>query len=177
MKIKNETIEDIKYIAFGIILALLINRGLGLVLGTDLPVVAVVSDSMTHDETTQIVHYKYLSDNYGYSAEELEMWPLENGFNKGDVLVVKGVSADEVQVGDVLVYNRKPLGGGFASNTNLRVPIVHRVIDIDNGEFTTKGDHNPTADPWEIDNIRGKAIIRIPYLGWPKYVLNKMVGL
>ena len=46
MNTKKEIIEDVKYIVLGIVCALLLNKGLGLVFATDLPVVAVVSDSM-----------------------------------------------------------------------------------------------------------------------------------
>jgi signal peptidase I len=166
MNIKKETVDDIKYIAFGIIMAILLNKALGLALGTDLPVVAVVSESMTHDSTTPIVHYQFLEGNYGYSRDVIDSWPLHNGFRKGDVLVVKGISQDDIKVGDVIVYNR----------AGLSVPIVHRVIDIEDGTLTTKGDHNQIPDYWQVERIRGEAIFRIPLLGWPKVILTSLIG-
>ncbi len=52
-------------------------------------------------------------------------------------------SQDEVHVGDILSYS-SPLG----------FSIVHRVIEIGNDEdgwyAITKGDNNPTPDPWKI---------------------------
>jgi hypothetical protein len=52
-------------------------------------------------------------------------------------------SPDQVHVGDILSY-QSPLG----------FSIVHRVIEIGNDEegwyAITKGDNNPTPDPWKI---------------------------
>ena len=166
MNISKETVEDIKYIILGIVLAVLINKGLGLVLGTDLPVVAVLSESMSHDATTPERHYQFLEDNYNYSSQTIDSWPLKGGFNKGDVLVVKGLNGAQPSIGDVIVYNRK----------GLSVPIVHRVVEIKGGQLTTKGDHNPIPDYWSVEKIRGKAILRIPFLGWPKVILNSLIG-
>jgi len=55
-----DTVETIGYVLLGVVAAYLLNFGLGLALGTELPVVAVVSNSMTHDSTTLERHYEYL---------------------------------------------------------------------------------------------------------------------
>jgi len=157
------------YIILGVVIAYLINFTLGLVLKTDLPVVAVVSRSMTHDETTPIVHYQWLEDNLNLTREEIDSWPLSDGFRRGDILIVVGVEEDELRVGDVIVF----------SIPYQRVPIVHRVIKIEDGKITTKGDHNPGPDPWRISykNIRGKAIFVIPYLGYVKVLFTEIFGV
>ncbi len=165
MNLKKEIIEDIKYIVLGIVCAYLLNFGLGLALGTDLPVVAVVSESMTHDITTEFRHYEFLENNLDYAREEIDSWPLNNGFRKGDVLVVKGISDDNLKVGDVIVYNIQ----------GQKIPIVHRVIKLEDNQILTKGDHNPGYDPWKVDIVRGKAIFVIPYLGWPKLLLTQLL--
>ena len=58
-KSRKDLLETAGYILLGVVAAYLLNFGLGLVLGTDLPVVAVVSDSMTHDVTTPLRHYEF----------------------------------------------------------------------------------------------------------------------
>jgi signal peptidase len=161
-----DTIETIGYVLLGVIAAYLLNFGLGLALGTELPVVAVVSNSMTHDSTTLETHYEYLQNNFGYNEEEINSWPISDGFYKGDVLVVKGVKENNLEVGDVIVYSIK----GQAT------PIVHRIIDIEDDEIITKGDHNPSYDPWKPNEIYGESIFVIPYLGWPKLILTKILG-
>lgn len=163
---KKETMETIGYILLGVVAAYSLNFGLGLALGTDLPVVAVVSDSMTHDSTTLERHYEYLQNNFGYTQEDIESWPIKDGFFKGDVLVVKGLDPEDLKVGEVIVYNIQ----------GQQTPIVHRIIKIENDVITTKGDHNPSYDPWKPKRIHGEAVLVIPYLGWPKLILTKIWG-
>ena len=136
-------------------------------MNTDLPVVAVVSDSMTHDSLVEKNHYQYLEKNYGYSREEIDSWPIKGGFLKGDVLIVRGVPREDLKVGGVVVYDIK------GQNT----PIVHRIIKIEDSQLTTKGDHNPSYDPWEPTKIHGEAILVIPYLGWPKLMFTQIFGV
>ena len=167
MKLKKDTIETIGYIVLGVVAAYLLNFGLGLAMGTDLPVVAVVSDSMTHDSLTSVRQYEFLEKNLGYSSEDIDSWPIANGFLRGDVLVVDGVSIDELKVGDIIVYDIKGQG----------TPIVHRIVKIDDDQIITKGDHNPSYDPWKPTKIHGRAIFVIPYLGWPKLVLTEILGV
>jgi len=162
-----DVIETIGYIVLGVVAAYLLNFSLGLAMGTDLPVVAVVSDSMTHDVTTSERHYEYLEGKYGYTTEEIDSWPITGGFLRGDALVVVGTEADELKPGDVIVYDIK----------GQSTPIVHRIIEIDeDGNIVTKGDHNPSHDPWELTNIHGKAVAVIPFLGWPKLLLTTTLG-
>ncbi len=142
------------------------NYGLGFLLKTDLPVVAVISESMTHDSTTEYVHYKYLESEYGYDKDFINSWPIKNGFRKGDVLVIKGVNQSDLKVGDVIVF----------SIEGQKIPIVHRIIKIDNGTIQTKGDHNPVPDPWNIEKIHGKVVFVIPFLGWPKLIFTYIVS-
>jgi len=167
VKLKKDTIETIGYIVLGVVAAYLLNFSLGLAMGTDLPVVAVVSDSMTHDSLTLARHYEFLENNLGYSREDIDSWPISNGFLRGDVLVVDGISMDELKVGDVIVYDIK----------GQSTPIVHRIVKIDSNQITTKGDHNPSYDPWKPEKIHGKAVLVIPYLGWPKLILTEILGV
>lgn len=166
MNWKRETFETVGYVLLGVVAAYLLNFGLGLVLGTDLPVVAVVSDSMTHDSLTSVRHYEYLQEHMGYSEEEIKSWPITGGFLRGDALVVIGSEKDDLKVGDVIVYDIP------GQNT----PIVHRVVKIEEDEIITKGDHNPSTDPWRLTNIHGKAVMVIPFLGWPKLLLTEITG-
>jgi signal peptidase I len=149
----------------GIAAAYLLNIGLGIILGTNLPIVAVVSDSMMHDITTEVRHYEFLESNYGYTKDQIDSWSLKNGFKKGDVLLIKGVKPDDLKIGDVIVYD-------IDGQT---IPIVHRIVDV-NENFVTKGDHNPGIDPWGIKKIRGKAIFVIPFIGWPKLILTYIIS-
>jgi hypothetical protein len=97
------------------------------------------------------------------SKQEFEKFPLKNGFNTGDIIVLLGKYPGKIQVGNVIVFQG-----------NRPDPIIHRVVEKNNKEggfyFSTKGDHNPTSDPYKVkgNNIIGKAVLRIPLLGYIK---------
>ncbi len=160
-------------IAF-ILIKFIILPGLGLVFGTSYPIVAVVSGSMEHDGrfddwwSTQEARYQ----TFNITRKQFENFPLRNGFNKGDIIVLFGVSKQNLKVGDVIVFR--------AQNSIVRPdPIIHRVIAInkDNSYIVqTKGDHNiaqikseeidETNISWE--QVVGRAWLRIPLLGYIK---------
>ena len=154
-----------------VILAFLIVRYLiypilGILLSTSHPLVAVVSGSMEHDglnfEEYWEIYGDIYEDNYYIEKEEFLDYSFKNGFNKGDIMVLRG--KDEYKRGDVIVY----------SIPNYNYPIIHRVIKRrkKNNEmcYTTKGDHNTREDNLCIPNPIGKAVLRIPKLGYIKII-------
>lgn len=152
-----------------ILVKFIIYPGLGLLLGTSFPVVAVVSGSMEHDSNFDSFweQQQNIYAEYGITKEEFKNSKFENGFNKGDLMVL--YSAKDVNVGDVIVFK------GDAS-----APLIHRVVKINSGMYNTKGDHNLGSRSDEVninqERIYGKAVLRLPYLGWFKigfaYVLS-----
>src|SRR3989338_4867583 len=74
--------------------------GLGLLLGTPFPIVAVVSSSMEHngiplDEWEEKKQSEY--NKYNLSTKNFLQYPFKNGFNKGDVIVLK--RANNLKIG------------------------------------------------------------------------------
>lgn len=144
-----------------ILVKFIIYPGLGLLLGTSFPVVAVVSGSMEHDGSFDSFwgQQQGIYAEYGISKEEFKNFRFDSGFDKGDLMVL--YSADNVKLGDIIVFK------GDAS-----APLIHRVIRIEKGAFTTKGDHNLGSRSDEVnitkERIYGKAVLRLPYLGWFK---------
>jgi len=135
--IKNSLIV---YIVLGIVGAVGTNSGLGIVLATDMPVVAVESNSMVPT------------------------------FYQGDILVLQGVPPEELKIGDIIVFS--PSQGA--------TPVVHRIIKInDDGSFQTKGDANAGQLPFEKkilpEQIHGRVVFIIPYLGWIKLAFSRYV--
>ena len=68
------------------------------------------------------------------------------------------ISYDEIQTGDIVVYNRR----------SDDVRIIHRVIEIEPEGMITKGDANSVSDGLSVgrDNLYGKSLFHIPYLGY-----------
>lgn len=185
-----------------LLIKFIIYPGIGFLLGTSHPIVAVVSGSMEHKTVHPCESYNpflnkcvekdksryWICDEY-YSSkqdvdfdfywqacgdwyeetsitkEEFSGYSFKNGFNTGDIIVLKGTPPERIEKGDVIVF--------YASKS---YPIIHRVVEKryenDSLFFTTKGDHNakPGSDDTNIrsENIIGKAVFRIPYVGWIK---------
>ena len=141
---KNEILGDILYIVLGFMMAYLFYAGLGFALGTENPVVTVVSGSM--------------------------LPTLE----RGDALVLKSVTPEE------LVYGRMNGTIIVYYQPSMNKLIVHRLYKKnEDGTYKTWGDNNPFADPWSLthDQIRGKVLLRIPYMGYPKLILSDFINL
>ncbi|MBI2034868.1 MAG: hypothetical protein HYT11_04015 [Candidatus Levybacteria bacterium] len=143
---------------------------LSTVLGNNTPVVAVVSSSMEHDASLDQDHYQWLKENLGYDKNYINSWPVANGFNVGDMPIVR--SQEKFGVGDVIVY----------SVEGINAPIIHRIIKInDDGTYQTKGDNNSGQLNYEfsvkLEQIKGKVIFIIPKIGYFKVVINRLFGV
>lgn len=151
-----------------LIVKFLLYPGLGLVLGTDFPVVAVVSGSMHHEGNFD-QWYDERGGWYNLSRNEIKKWPFSSGFNKGDIMILK--KASNINIGDVIV---------FRGNSNN--PIIHRVVFVGKDFYQTKGDNN--ADSFnqlgetniKENQIIGKAFGRIPFLGYVKILFSGVMG-
>lgn len=174
--------------------------GLGLIFGTSLPLAIVESSSMDHhslldatgtinicgktfpnNESLNTDEYwqtcgSWYEQNTNITKEEFQSYSFKNGFQKGDIMII--VKKKTINIGDIIVFQ-----AGAAN------PIIHRVISLN--PLQTKGDHNEAqlvpgnnnygADERNIpeNRILGTAVLRIPWLGWPKLFVvelwNKIV--
>jgi len=188
------------FLAF-VIIKFLVYPGLGFALGTSHPIVAVVSSSMEHNggfdqwwnsrascDSGICTQSEFYSD-FDIAKEQFLTFKFKNGFNKGDIIVLKKAKIENIEIGDVIVF--------ISSRERPRPdPIIHRIIKITKTDsdaiIQTKGDHNSQSidsctsdgclhelDIRESQSI-GRAIIKIPYLGWIKIAfvgLLKLVGI
>ena len=87
-------------------------------------------------------------------------------YSVGDLALVRKCSANEINVDDVIEYQRKDFS------------VIHRVVDKyvkdDKTYFITKGDNNNVedADPVKEDQIVGVVFFKIPYLAYPTIWMN-----
>lgn len=139
---------------------------LGLAMGTPLPAVAVVTSSMDHRDLEFDAWWQENEEWYterGFEKSEFEAYRLSDGFKKGDIIIVKGVPFDEIEVGDIVVYE-SPSG----------LDIIHRVVWRGEDKLGTKGDANTDQlyfERWlEEEQVKGRAVSRVPKLGWVKVV-------
>lgn len=85
---------------------------------------------------------------------------MEPAYPTGSLIYVRRCEAADVRVGDAIT---------FVLNEDLELA-THRVVAIDAGQrqFTTQGDANETPDgtPVLFENLVGKPVFAIPYLGY-----------
>lgn len=169
-----------------VIVRFIVYPAAGFILGTQFPVVAVVSGSMEHQglnteqwwsssccrdqACTTTSTQAALYDGYNIIMQDIASYRFPNGFNKGDIMILS--NAHDARVGDTLVF--------FSSRR--AEPIIHRIIRIDNtGSYRTKGDNNCAIADFEEyipqENVVGKAIARIPWLGYIKIWFVKLLWL
>ncbi|HLD43726.1 MAG TPA: signal peptidase I [Candidatus Nanoarchaeia archaeon] len=175
-----------------VLIKFVVYPGLGLLLGTPFPVVAVVSKSMEHTGNFN-AWWEQQGQWYeakGISKDEFRGYTLSSGFNKGDIIILWGKEAQNIKRGDIIVFK-----------TLRPDPIIHRVVGT--GEsFQTKGDNNPDsiieyrlADGTRVpkgnpqalriidetgiseDQILGTAFFRIPFIGWIKIIFVDLISL
>lgn len=96
---------------------------------------------------------------------------MEPTYHVGSVIYVEPVDPSEIQVGDPIT---------FVMNEELTVA-THRVVRIDaeNSRFYTKGDanENPDAAPVHFNNLLGKPVFTIPYLGYISSYVQSPPGM
>ena len=87
-------------------------------------------------------------------------------FDIGDVAIIQKCNVNDVTVGDIIQYKME----GYT--------VIHRVMQKNQSDgrvtFITKGDNNnsPDSDPVTEDQLIGKAIFKIKYIGYPAIWLN-----
>lgn len=97
---------------------------------------------------------------FGFSAYSITTKSMEPEIKLGEVVIVKQVSQNELQVGDIITFERN------------RENITHRIVEVQEQGYITKGDNNNTQDEKlvYIPEIKGKCVMTIPFLG-------KVIGL
>ncbi|MBU3941642.1 MAG: signal peptidase I [Nanoarchaeota archaeon] len=175
-----------------ILIKYIVYPGLGLALGTSYPIVAVVSNSMEHNSLDFDDWWQNSEEYYssiGIAKNSFENFPLKNGFNKGDIMILWRANSNNIKRGDVIVF--------ISARTNPKPdPIIHRVIIIEEKDgsiiYQTKGDNHITNRRqingcfqdgciYESDiqqsQILGKTLFKVPYLGYIKIWFVDLLNL
>jgi len=154
---------------------------ISLALGTPLPLVVVESSSMEHPEAGFFGNLFATQGSFdawwkekgawyeqnGFTKQQVESWSLRTGFDKGDIILVYGRFTPKI--GDVVIFN-----------ANTEHPIIHRIVAINGDIISTKGDNNDGQLSIERsisrEDLVGKAVFRIPKLGWIKLVFVNIIS-
>ena len=92
---------------------------------------------------------------------------MEPQIKTGSVVMTK--PASEYAVGDIIT---------FGPYSKTKAPTTHRITEINNGTYTTKGDANNAPDARQISqkDIIGKVMFDVPYLGYIISFVRKPLG-
>ena len=93
---------------------------------------------------------------------------MEPTINMGDLVVTAPITSNAIKVGDIVAFYD---GKEF--------PITHRVINITEGGFITKGDANEDPDPMvrSGSSVVGKIAFWVPFAGYLVYFARGIYGL
>lgn len=104
---------------------------------------------------------------FGYSRYVITGPSMTGTHDKGSVVFEKAVPVADLRVGDVITYLPPPDSG---------VPnlVTHRIVAMEPAQgggtvITTKGDANPTPDPWHfqlVDHEQPVVRFGVPHAGW-----------
>ncbi|HEX2105487.1 MAG TPA: signal peptidase I [Solirubrobacteraceae bacterium] len=101
----------------------------------------------------------------GFQRYVITSGSMTGTYDRGSLLYDRVVPTSTLEVGDVVTYDPPQGAPGL---------VTHRIASIDvqpNGTrvFRTKGDANPTADPWTFTlsgQTQAKAAFHLPYAGY-----------
>jgi signal peptidase I len=77
---------------------------------------------------------------------------MEPRFHTGDLAILR--HAEDYRVGDVV---------GYRSDL-MRTVVMHRIVAVEDGRYSFRGDNNPTRDPEALprDHLIGALAMRVP---------------
>lgn len=109
-----------------------------------------------------------LKDNmpmpFGYGMSVVLSGSMESRLSVDDLVIIK--ATDSYNVNDIVLYQ---------DGNSL---VIHRIIEIDGDNVTTKGDANNVADkPIHKDQIKGVLICDIPRLGAVVNIIKQPVSV
>lgn len=80
-------------------------------------------------------------------------------FRSGDLIIIEKIDCNNISVGDIISY--------FYDNGSTVRTITHRVVEIRNGKYITKGDANNTTDKNIVlcSDVIGVYKNKIPFIG------------
>jgi signal peptidase len=98
-----------------------------------------------------------------YRTYHVRSGSMEPAIRTGALVVLAEVDAEEIDIGDIITFDRPDGAGGR---------VTHRVIDVisDGGgrAFLTKGDANDVPDPWRVPvaGTQLRHVFDVPILGY-----------
>ena len=104
----------------------------------------------------------------GYRIYTVRTGSMEPAIHVGDAVLIR--PGDGLpSVGDVITFQPSESAG----------VVTHRVVEVEDGAVTTKGDANDTDDTWLVDEsmLMGDVQTRLPFVGYVLIFLRQPTGV
>lgn len=98
-------------------------------------------------------------------ADDAMEGEVDGSIGLGAVALTRDVPATDLRAGDVITF-RPPAGEGVRAGAS----VTRRIVSIDAGVATTRGDHHDYDDPWQLDVTQDtypKVVAAVPWIGYP----------
>ncbi|MFA6662029.1 MAG: signal peptidase I [Bacilli bacterium] len=107
---------------------------------------------------------------FGYSYAVVVTESMTGTINKGDIVVINDYPYEDIIKDDIICFYNPNING---------MTVTHRVTEVTEDGFKTKGDYNPDADTWTIteDEYIGKIVNYGSCLGIGKLIMNGRIFL
>ena len=94
---------------------------------------------------------------------------MEPALPVGSVVVIKPVDTETLKIGDIIC---------FRLSESATTTVTHRISNITDEGFITKGDANEDPDQWIVkkENVIGEVIFTIPGIGYLGYFVRTPIG-
>ena len=113
-----------------------------------------------------------LPGRFGLVTYVVRSGSMEPALHTGSIIFAREVNPNDLQVGDVVVYNLPDVGES----------VTHRIISVsrENGapEFKTQGDANGSPDSWTVhySGSAGRVVGSLPLVGYAWNAVNSPRG-
>jgi len=105
---------------------------------------------------------------FGFQVYNVISGSMEPQIRVNDVVVVRRTDFSQIAEDDVIVFDLP----------NISHPVTHRVIELTDTGFITHGDANAqnVTENVPFESVRGKVVLKVPYLGHLKSFLDSTAG-
>jgi|GEM_PF-6065774 len=107
---------------------------------------------------------------FGIGYANVPTGSMEPNIHVGDMIIFQSRPMEDYEVNDVIVYVRD-------EGEESEKLIVHRIVEITDGQIITKGDANQESDnPKRMGTVVGRVVFRIPVIGLVADFIKTPVG-
>ena len=109
-------------------------------------------------------------------------WPSQLYGNTSYIMLLGDSMVPTIESGTLVIVQpdeQYHIGDLIAFVNEDGINLVHRIVEVTDEGFVTKGDNNPRSDRYTVtyDDVVGRAVFVVPYLGFTSLLLKTPLGI